>query len=604
MNTSQHPEAPFVGEKHSVPLATRPASARATDGQAKRSAPSPAASRPKTKTYEYKVEKGARHNSWMLGKLLASIKTQLFRASEGGLIEVLSGDRIRRIASAKDLATLLIDTLRIRVTKAGKLQGEMPSASILSSMLASERFLGHFRPVDEITTIPAYLPDFTITQPGYNARTLHLGPPAVIADGLATINKFLAVMDWGTAADRTNAVAAALTVQLRHHFPGGKPLVLVTATKSHAGKGTVIEFIRGSVPKAEILYQDKDWPMRHELHRNLVETPEIGLINLDNVRLDSSGRGKMIRTGFLESLVTSPEVSLSAPGVKAGVRTANKFVVAINTNDGTLSPDLLNRALPIHLAPTGDVTMRESPIGNPKLEFLPAHRGQIEAELRGMIERWKKRKQPLDEAVAWHPMSVWAKTIGGILLVNGFQEFLVNYGTTRAVADPIREALGILAAVAPGKAQRPGEWAELAVQQGLASTLLKAGERETEAGRERAMGVLLSPYQDEFFERRTETHRMVFKPTKAARRWDKGGFPHVRYTFEVVTKEPLHELLATMETPSEEVKPSSQEANAPPQAEAEDIGLQTEAGVLGAERENEERNDLERLEKICGGEKP
>lgn len=43
-----------------------------------------------------------------------------------------------------------------------------------------------------------------------------------------------------------------LTVPFRHHFPGGKPFVLVTASKSHAGKGTLIEFIRGKTAKAEI----------------------------------------------------------------------------------------------------------------------------------------------------------------------------------------------------------------------------------------------------------------------------------------------------------------------------------------------------------------
>ena len=86
----------------------------------------------------------------------------------------------------------------------------------------------------------------------------------------------------------------------------------------------------------------------------------------------------------------------------------------------------MNRALPIHLAPTGDVADRTSPLGNPKLEFLPAHREQIEAELRGMIGMWKEKEMPLDNKVR-HPFSEWARTIGGILKASGFEHFLANF---------------------------------------------------------------------------------------------------------------------------------------------------------------------------------
>jgi hypothetical protein len=453
------------------------------------------------------------------------------------------------------------------VTKGGKPQGELPSTTILNHLLRSELFLAAFRPVVEVTTTPICLPDYNPTQPGYNAGgILYLGPEPAAADGLATLNLFLDVMAWAGNADRTNAVAAALTVLFRHHFPGGKPLVLVTATKSHAGKGTVIDFLRGNVPKADLRYENIDWPMEKSLQQQLVRRPDIGVVSLDNVRLDSAGgRAKVIRSALIESFVTDAEVSLNAPGV-TGFSSKNKFVVAINTNEGTLSPDLLNRALPIHLAPRGDVTelLAKSPIGNPKLVFLPKHRPQLDAELWGMIRRWIQAGMPLDESVAWHPMSGWAMTIGGILKVNGFKDFLANYSTTRWAADPIREALAILATAAPGKPLRPGDWAELAVRHGLAATLIKASERDTPLGRERAMGVLLSPYQDETFARTTETHRFVFKLTKASRRWDRGGYPHIRYTFEVVRKEVLEE--APPEEGDQPAGPVSEDA---PQGDAQ-----------------------------------
>ena len=199
-------------------------------------------------------------------------------------------------------------------------------------------------------------------------------------------------MEWQSNADRTNAVAALLTVPFRRHFSGGKPFVLVTASKSHAGKGTLIEFIRGKTEKAEISYEDKDWPMQRNLHDQLSQKPEIGVINFDNVRTDSSGRAKIIRTGFLESFMTNSEIVLSSATTRnKPIRTANRFVVLLNTNEGSLSIDLLNRSLPIRLNPTGDLSERIARAkthlgGDIKHEWLPAHRDEIEAELWGMID--------------------------------------------------------------------------------------------------------------------------------------------------------------------------------------------------------------------------
>ena len=51
----------------------------------------------------------------------------------------------------------------------------------------------------------------------------------------------------------------------------------------------------------------------------------------------------------------------------------------------------------------------------------------------------------------------WAKTIGGILAVSGFGDFLDNYGAAESAHDPIVEALAILAAAKPGQALRPAQ---------------------------------------------------------------------------------------------------------------------------------------------------
>lgn len=275
--------------------------------------------------------------------------------------------------------------------------------------------------------------------------------------------------------------------------------------------------------------------MQSQFQRQIRLDADIGLVVFDNVRLDSAGgRATMIRSAFLEGFVTSAEVTLASPGAGEALRVRNKYVVTLNTNDGALSPDLLNRSLPIHLAPVGDVQDRHSDIGNPKLEFLPQNRERIEAELNGMIHRWIEAGSPLDMDVKF-PMIRWARTIGGILRVSGFEGFLANYGTRKCHDDPIREALSILAVAAtPGKALRPMTWANLAKEQGLANILFSANERDTPKGRERAIGRILKNNPEVVFEAQTETKLYRLKLEGGFRRWDTGKNPHTRYRFLVL----------------------------------------------------------------------
>ena len=406
----------------------------------------------------WKIELGAKKNYAHLGERLAKNEDLYRNRSDGlGLIQILPSGKTRLITKGSELAPILADRVSMVVTKDGKVTSETPQTTHLNAMLRSEVFLSCFRAVDEVVRTPYYLDDFTLVQPGYHdggpgKRILYVGSVPDIGDGMATITAFLDVMEFDSNADRTNTVAAALTTLLRHHWLGEKPLYQITATKSHAGKGTITEFVRGSVEKADILYESIDWPMHSQFHRQVKLEPDLGVINFDNVRLDSAGgRGKFIRSAFVESFVTNAEVTLASPGAGEAITLPNKYVVVINTNDGALSADILNRALPIHLAPKGSIHDRQSPIGNPKLEFLPKNRQSIDAELRGMIERWRQAGCPQDETVK-HSMSPWAKTVGGILQHSGFVDFLANQQTRKAVDEPLRRAIGILGASKPGKA--------------------------------------------------------------------------------------------------------------------------------------------------------
>lgn len=493
------------------------------------------------------------YNFRMLGASLKKLLPDLLRHADGGLV-LVEDNRHKRIRTAKELAPLLIDTINIQVFTEPRGKGgerkrvERLGQSVLTDMLASRSFLDNFPLVKDIVTTPIVLPDFTPSTPGFNTGILHLGPGVEFGGGLDTLNKFLDVMEYDGNASRTNVVAAALTILFRHHWYGAKPLVLVTANKSHSGKGTICNFVAGNCPKVDMLYSHYDWPMEQALQKQLTAHSEVGVIVFDNVRLGSSGGGSHIRSGLFESFITNEEFTLSAAKLSSTFRSLNKYVVILNTNEGVLSADLLNRSLHIGLHSTGDMEerlarAREKLGGDVKTEWLPANQPSIQAELWGMVNKWLKEGKPLDENVKY-PMAPWAKTIGGILMVNGFKDFLGNYRATRAAVDLVREAIGQLAFYASNKARSDNvralatkDLGKLVVDKGLDKTLVPRVSNE--AAVEREIGRRLSPYDGETFTVCTATETITYKLHKKADRWTTGSDNvSYRYVFEEIKRSP------------------------------------------------------------------
>ena len=503
---------------------------------------------PNKPIYDWFKDKPLDQNFRRVGRALTKLVPDLYRHPDGGLVLVEAG-RPRRIKSAKELSPLLIDNIHVRVWKVEGKRAERLNQAVLGDMLNSRSFLDSFAPVQDIVTTPIVLTDGTPSKPGFNpGGVLYLGSAAEVGKGLASINQFLDVMEFDGNASRTNAVAAALTVLFRHHWYGAKPLILVTANKSHSGKGTLCNFVAGKCARAEINYQNRDWPLEQSLQKQLTARPESGVIVFDNVRLGSSGGGKDISSGLFESFITNDEFTLTAAKLSSTFRSLNKYVVLLNTNEGVMSPDFLNRSCPINLLATGDMEerlarAREKLGGDIKTEWLPANQPKIQADLWGMVDKWLKEGKPSDEKVSY-PMAPWAKTIGGILLVNGLTDFLGNYKTTRAAVDQVREAIGHLAFYATCEAKGKGikalptmELGRLVADKGLNKVLLPGVDSGNLAACEREIGRRLTPYADETFTAPTATQTITYKLRKKADRWE-GKSVSYRYVFEEIKRSP------------------------------------------------------------------
>ena len=494
--------------------------------------------------FSWDEEKDAVENYVNLGEKLAAAG-DLYRntAYAGGLLLASKSRNVppKPILDGRALAAVIVDRIRIKVFKDGKVKGSRVPSADLGTMLVSEVFLQKFKPIDEVTRVPRYLPSFTLTETGYNDggrgnRIYYAGDEPRVEREPEAITKFLGVMDFASTADRTNAVGAALTVMLHNHFAGAKPLIAVTATKSQAGKDTIILFAAGSNRLTSVSYQATDWAFERAIVGTMNHSPDTVVLNVENARMGS--KQKSIASGFLERFLTDPEPTLFSTGTGGPVRRKNNLVVAISTNYGMLSTDLLNRALPIHLDQVGNVADRESPIGNPKLQFLPANRAQIEAELRGMIQRWTEAGRPLNRDVH-HSFDQWAALIGGILDVNGFKDFLANYVIRKTSQDPLRYGLGLIGAYKPGEWHTPAEWADEAVDLGVMKSVIPEADQGTEKGRERGMGVVLSAHREETFHAETDTEQLVLRLHKARRRFKEKEEPCTKYMFEVLKKQTL-----------------------------------------------------------------
>jgi hypothetical protein len=458
----------------------------------------------------------------------------------GGLLLLLEDGKHAEITKGAQLAPVIVDRVPVLVFRGGKPKGSRINAAHLNTMLGSETFLGQFRRVDQVTKTPAYLPDFTLTRPGLNEgggqRILYVGEEPLISDSMDATKAFLDVMAFDTEADRTNAVAGALTVLLRNHLLGGKPILVVTANKSHAGKDTVIDFAAITTDSIAISYQQKNWAVERTFVGAVKSGPDAGVIVIGNARLD--GSDKFLASAFLERFVTEPEPLLFSTGTGPPVRRRNDLVLAISTNYGCVSEDLMNRSLPVHLNLVGNVADRVSPIGNPRLEYLPANKERIAAELRGAVERWKAVGQPPNDEVR-HPFSVWARTIGGILRVNGFRGFLSNYGVRKTVDDPLRKGLGLLGAQAPKEWLQAAAWAKHVSDLGLVKAVVPPADQDSEAGRARGLGLVLKAHRDETFQTETEDKRLTLRLEWRRGRFQGSSEPQNRYRFVLVGQEDL-----------------------------------------------------------------
>ncbi|NLG00068.1 MAG: hypothetical protein GX565_07945 [Lentisphaerae bacterium] len=469
--------------------------------------------------------------------LLAS-SGELYRNPAGELLWLIRGQKPRKIASHVELEGFIRYHWKVEVISDGQRDGFVIPSSHLKVLIKTCALQKMVKVVDLITDVPTYNSEMRITRPGYNEgpdgeRIFYTGNPVEPKRDPSTIREFLGAMSFkDKVADASNLVGLALTVLLRHMFPGAKPFAVVTANRSHAGKDTALDFAMGRTLRREISYSHADWPMQNEAVAALSD-PAVGFLTIGNIRAGS----RIIESSFIERLVTDPKPLLQSSKRGGDGFERQSFVVGSSANQGRFSTDLMNRSLPVRLELTGNVEDRPTPLGDLRHEYLPAHKLEIEAELCGMIENWKDQGCPLDSSVK-HPMKAWAQMIGGILKANGFEGFLSNWALEKSAQDCLTEALGLLANSAQQPApgwMRVSEIVKIAVDEGIIADLIGRKHKMNEKAMERDFGVLLSGHRDECVHFETDDGVKSYRILRERKRQD-GLPPAMMYMFDPVER--------------------------------------------------------------------
>jgi hypothetical protein len=135
---------------------------------------------------------------------------------------------------------------------------------------------------------------------------------------------------------------------------------------------------------------------------------------IDNAKVAA---GTVVSSAVLESITTSPEVSLRILGRSANYTRPNDILWFLTMNDTRTSRDIASRGLPIRLYHEGAIGADSYPVEYP-LKIAKQFRNEILGELLGMVEHWKSQGCPDGRRDRRFPE--WGRLILGILGSCGF----------------------------------------------------------------------------------------------------------------------------------------------------------------------------------------
>lgn len=295
-----------------------------------------------------------------------------------------------------------------------------------------------------LTHYPVYTsPDVALARPGWNeASGVYYDEPLDLA-GLAPeclapaeiaafLDDLLVDFPFKDAASKQNVIGLLLTPLLVLAVAGCIPMHLVMAALERVGKGLLIAALLGRgvcgrfVPTLQIGSSEEEREKR--LTALILEGATVA--HLDNI----PNQG-VLNSAALCSLLTSRVWKGRRLGESRTPELPNNLILVASGNNVRATGEIAKRCVPVWLQPLDDHPEDRADFVHPDIQgYVRENRRRLLAILLGMVEAWKAAGQP-SGAARLGGFEEWARTVGGILRVAGFDAWMTNHRAWVSTAD-------------------------------------------------------------------------------------------------------------------------------------------------------------------------
>lgn len=425
-----------------------------------------------------------------------------------GLVHVVNDDGVRvlRPLGVPDLRAVLDQTVRCR---RGTQEGQVscfpprdlaeimahdpaPPVPVLRAVVTAPTFTASGRLLDR----PGYDPSAKLLLVfDWTPRDVPVEPSVGDIEAARALWDADALRDFPFAsdADRTAAMALALTPMVRELIDGPTPLFSVEAPTRGAGKGKLLSTCLyptlGAGGWVGAAFPREDEEVRKALTTYLNERrPAIVFENVAGA----------VRSSALAKAITDRIWDDRVLGRTGSVRCPVRCLWAVTANNPTWSDELARRVVPVRLVPETDRPELRSGFLHPELEaWVADHRADLLWALAVFVRGWQHAHCPPPSVPSLGSFEAWTRVVGGILETAGYRDFLGNRQEILSAADP---------GTATWEAFVTAWWERhadslVAVREllGLAETQGVSVNGETERAQTTSLGSALGKRRDRFF---------------------------------------------------------------------------------------------------------
>jgi hypothetical protein len=351
---------------------------------------------------------------------------------------------------SSERARLLVDE-HVKLARWKTTAKKKPSRVFLAStndeaklVLAAAPHFPRVRPLQLLTRHPVFAgAEWSLVHPGWNESTgiLYDEPEALVGIEPARrtphecaefFDDLLIDFPFKDAASLQNFLGLLLTPLVAPAVGGCLPMHLVMSSLERVGKGLLITSILGHGVCGGPIAPFQLGTAEDEREKRITS---LILGGATAIHLDNLPTKTVLDSAALSSLLTSRVWRGRPLGHSRVPELPNNLILVGSGNNIRATGEVAKRCVPIWLDPQDDRPEERASFGHPDIvRYARETRPRILATLTGMVETWKSAGCP-EGLSRLGGFEEWARSIGGIMRVAGFDSWLANYREWTSTAD-------------------------------------------------------------------------------------------------------------------------------------------------------------------------